>query len=57
MTRVVLTVGASAPPVSASVLLTALAPYQGGPLASSVGWCVDSDDDELANVVVPLPYC
>jgi hypothetical protein len=57
MTRVVLTVGASAPPVSASVLLTALAPYQGGPLAPSVGWCVDSDDDELANVVVPLPYC
>jgi hypothetical protein len=56
----VLTVGVSAPLVSTSVPLTALAPYQGGlptPPPPSVGRCVDSGDDELVDVVAPLLCC
>jgi hypothetical protein len=45
---VVPTVAASASLVSASVPLMALALYQGSSLAPSMGWCVDSDDKELA---------
>jgi hypothetical protein len=44
-------------PFSVSVSLMALKPHQGGSSATLREGCVDSGDDELVDVMVPLLRC